>query len=180
MADDLDDEVEGAIEGGADATGVQAKREVQRNDSIAHGNLIAGLETASLTDELPSGEVGATLISTMPYSGFVEYGTGSYNTSVDPFTSYKSPDPKPPVGPIHQWVIRKGLTPDARIEFGPDDDVRPERIHITEQRKLAQRIAATIGKYGNKPHPFMRPAYRRKRDDIVDSVADSADDAYSW
>lgn len=81
---------------------------------------------------------------------YTEYGTGTYN---DPTSRYNfsSPDPAPPIEPIVRWITAKGITPrEYDTTYG-----------------LAAAIQQTIGQFGTRAHPFMRPAWhdsRTKRD----------------
>lgn len=180
IADDMADEVEDELEDGAEDARVEAQRELVENDSVAHGNLISSFLTDDTVPDLPTGEVGAMTAATMPYSAYVEYGTGIYNTQRDATKSYKSPGNMGFYGNIYQWVIRKGLTPDEPVEFTFDNVPRPSMMHIAEQQKLAYRITQVIHELGNRPHPFMRPAYRRRKPTILDNVTRTVDDVYSW
>ena len=76
------------------------------------------------------------------YARFVEYGTGYYSER-----GYKEPDPVPPLSNILEWIVQKGITPYAY-----------DSIY-----ELAQAIQWTIGMFGNRAHPFMRPAWQQHR-----------------
>ncbi len=183
MASELDDEVQDALEDGADTTARATEATIEENNSVAHGNLLAGITTRDADDDIiPSGEAGAHVVSTMPYSGFVEYGTGSYNTQRDPFKSFKSPDPAPPIGPIRQWVIRKGITAkkDALRTRTDEQFANDVPLLIAEQENLARAIADLIGALGNRSHPFMRPAFHSSKDAVFGGVVDATRDTIEW
>jgi hypothetical protein len=173
-ADDMADEVEDELEGGARATRIQASRELQTNDSVANRDLINSFITDDTLPDLPRGEVGAMVAVTMPYAKYVEYGTGIFNTESDPLKNYEAPGfpSEEMIGRIRQWIILKGITAENR---------ELQRVNlIEEQENLAFAIASQIATYGNRPHRFMRPAYRKRRDRIVQGTTRTVDKVYSW
>jgi HK97 gp10 family phage protein len=158
LSDDIGDGLDDAVEDGLDTTKRAAKANIVLNDSDVHGDLRKSIVRA---DHDPRADY--IVRSDLPRAKFLEYGTGVY---ADPEHPYKSPSPKPPHGPIRQWVIRKGLTADsvdldvgARSNLVEDIEVGGDTLY-SEQAEIAWRIQHILGKYGNRPHPFMRPAWR--------------------
>ena len=159
LRDDIEDGIEEAVDDGLDTTKQAAKANLIANDTYASGALKSSITRAD-------SDPGADYIvrSDLPRAKYIEYGTGVYADSEHP---YKSPDPKPPYGQIRQWVIRKGLTAnntdigvDARRNLVQDIERDGEPDQIAEQKAITFRIQQIIGKYGNRPHPFMRPSWR--------------------
>lgn len=83
----------------------------------------------------------------LPYAQFIEYGTGARQRGrPEPAGNFRAPS-NPPVNAIHNWMLAKPVT--ARLDVDDGDD----------RFAAAQRIAARIARYGQRPHPFMRPAW---------------------
>lgn len=78
--------------------------------------------------------VRGELFSPLNYSGAVEHG--------------RRPGKQPPIDPIHQWVVRKGIAP-------PD-----------EARGVAYTIARAIGKRGTKGAKMLQKAWRKSKPTI--------------
>jgi len=169
LRDDLEDGIEDAVDDGLDTTKQGAKANIIAGDTYASGALKTSI---TRTDSDPSADY--IVRSDLPYAKYIEYGTGVY---ADPEHPYKSPDPKPPYGQIRQWVIRKGLTAsdtnigvDARRNLVQDIEKEGEPDQIAEQKAITFRIMQIIGKYGNRPHPFMRPAWRIGKPRLLNSA----------
>jgi HK97 gp10 family phage protein len=169
LRDDLEDGIEEAVDNGLDTTKEAAKANLIANNSVVHGALKSSITRA---DSDPRADY--IVRSDLPRAKYLEYGTGVY---ADPEHPYKSPDPMPPYGPIRQWVIRKGLTAsntnigvDARRNLVQDIERGGEPDQIAEQKAIAFRIQQIIGKYGNRPHPFMRPAWRAGKPRIMNQA----------
>lgn len=178
--DDLEDELDDALQTGMRSTTQKAIRNVRRNDSIAHGNLIGSIEFERGTDTTFVNASKKVLSSARThvdsdYAAFVEYGTGTFQQATPDGRVFPSPDPKPPLGKIRQWIIRKGITADnpdfRRVNLVQNEeftDARGETTTIySEQSQLAWAIANKIGAVGNRPHPFARPAARYGFDETV-------------
>lgn len=90
-----------------------------------------------------------------PHAPYVEYGTGTSQRGT-PLSgrTFKSPG-TPPTGHIHEWIEDKGVRPKNPKFVNPDGS--------TNTYALARAIAEHIWKYGNKAHPFMRPAWTTHR-----------------
>ncbi|MDB9247453.1 hypothetical protein PN419_00330 [Halorubrum ezzemoulense] len=89
-----------------------------------------------------------------PHAAFVEYGTGvRQRGSPVRGERFKSPS-VPPTGAILEWMEQKGVTPRMSVEGGDD------------MLFAAQQIAETVARYGQQPHPYMRPAWHRHRAQI--------------
>lgn len=57
---------------------------------------------------------------------------------------------KPPFNPIYEWIRAKHIAEDDK-----------------EARSLAFAIRNSIGYYGTKPRPFLRPAYEKNKPSLV-------------
>lgn len=159
--DDLEDNIERGLGGGMRSTTDKTKENIKDNDSNVHGNLLDSVE-------FNRGVVDGYLFSAQTEIGakhapFVEYGTGSHQDPLPSWakTSFKAPDPRPPIGKIRQWIIRKGISPHPTNRTA---DL------IADQEQLAWMLASSIGTYGNRPHPYARPAAREGFDETVDKV----------
>jgi hypothetical protein len=179
FSDTLDEAAERGVGSGMATTKREAKRNVRRNDSDVSGTLRDSivLDDDGVTDLRDSLRVAAhARVSILAkYAPFVEYGTGTRQdvggtALVGQFARvFKSPDPAPPFGRILQWIIRKGISandPELRRTNRTQNEtftepVTGETIESTaEQRRLAFAIRNSIANYGNRPHPFARPAAR--------------------
>ncbi len=88
------------------------------------------------------------VIAEAPYAPYVEYGTGRRQGSASPESGrrFKSPS-SPPTSEIVEWMLVKGVSP---------------RQYDTVYGAAAA-IAESIALHGNRPHPFMRPAYHEHK-----------------
>lgn len=170
MADDLEDEVEKGLDDGAEGIESNAREQVEVNDSDVHGNLKQSIRTRE--DVFSAHEVSRVVRAHVKYAPYVEFGTGVFSHTPSAVGSFDTPDPHPPVGNIRQWIVRKGIIPYA-YDSG---------YLIEDQRNLAWAIAETIGELGNRPHPFMGPAYNRPsgKQRTVQQVARGVQNAISW
>jgi hypothetical protein len=163
LADELHDRLPDAVESGMGETHDEAVREVRRNDSDVGGSnpprvpLVTALHVA----EKPTDAMATVALQAPERYANLEFGTGIYHTGA-PNGPYATPDPHPPFEHILAWVVEKGITPDPS---GPYDT----------QIGLAEAITFAIGDLGNKPHPFMRPAWRSPNGwrAIVDEASDA-------
>lgn len=164
FADDLDDNIDEGLQDGMENTEFETTTNIRENDSVVNRGLISSVNL--YRDTIPSAHKSASVRIEAGHAPFVEYGTGSMQQGGP--LKFKAPDPRPPLGPIKQWLIRKGDSiprdPNLR-EFG--------EINIDQQQSLtnlAKAIADQIGKYGNRPHPYARPAAQKGFDTTVDNV----------
>jgi hypothetical protein len=153
FTDDLEDNIDDGLDDGMQTTTNETRRNLESNDSVVHGNLLDSIEfNRNVMDGYlfsAQTEIGAK------HAPFVEYGTGSHQDPLPPWADvsrFKSPDPAPPKGKIRQWIIRKGITTN-------DPSLRSVNL-MEEQSRLASIIRQTIAEYGNRAHPFARPAAR--------------------
>lgn len=157
FADDLGESVEESVETGMDVTSAYTRKNLRENDSVVNRGLITSIDTDDGTVEGFRHSASTTIDA--PYAPYVEYGTGSMQSGGD--RQFKAPDPRPPLGPIKQWLIRKGNTEPQKYkglrEINP---ITAERDQQAELTNFAQAIADQIGTYGNRPHPYARPAAR--------------------
>jgi len=164
FAEDLDDNIEDGLHDGMGNTEFETKENIRHNDSVVNHGLINSVNLYRNT--IPTAHHSRSVRVEKGYAPFVEYGTGSMQKGGP--LKFPAPDPRPPLGPIKQWLIRKG-------ESTPRDPTLREfgEIHINQQESLdnlARAIADQIGTYGNRPHPFARPAARDGFDTTVDNV----------
>lgn len=116
----------------------QAKENVTANDSIASGQLRAGI-TGKVTMHPYEllGEVGA-----------VAKGTNGYNYA--PAVEYGTRPHWAPIEPLAEWVKLKG--------FAGDDRAR---------RRIARAVQIKIARDGTRAQPFMEPAFDTKKHAII-------------
>lgn len=143
LKDDLGDNIDSHVEDAVDDTAERAAHNVRRNDSRAHGELLAHLVTGAEVHD-PS-KLASYKVSAPREYKVLEFGSGQRRDKTAD-KAYKSPDPKPPLEPILSWITAKGIQPDPD---GPYDT----------QVGLAVAIQETIGDLGTRPHPFVRPAW---------------------
>lgn len=169
MSDDLEGEVEDGLDSGATGITANAKEQVELNDSDVHGYLKGSIRNRD--DVTTMHEAARVIRANAKYSPYIEYGTGTFSHTPSAVGSFDAPD-NAPVGKIRQWIVRKGIIP----------RVFDSGNLIEDQRDLSYAIAHTIEELGNRPHPFMRPAYNRPsgKDRTVREVADGIQDAISW
>lgn len=142
----------------------QTKATVQRNilanNNRASGALLQSVDhfdnsatisgTASIkTDGYSTHIVRAGGVDA-PHAPFVEYGTGLRQGSGAPNEGTQFPAPSvPPTDSIATWMIQKGVTPrEYDTIYG-----------------AAAAIAEDIARFGNRAHPYMRPAWKEHRAD---------------
>lgn len=114
-----------------------------------------------------------------PYAPFVEFGTGSRSNDPGPTSIHSDKLNNPPAGypyespdfvtedlvdGIVNWVKTKPITPDD-----PTDT----------PRELGEKIAATIVEKGTYAHPFLRPAWYKRRLHIKRGLEDAVEDAFN-
>lgn len=102
--------------------------ELERVDAVDTGELKGSIYTKIEG-------IGVTTGCSAPHASFVEFGTRPHF---------------PPVDPIFQWVLSKGLTDDP-----------------TEAESIAFAIVKRIGRYGTRPRFFMQKALNRFEKDKV-------------
>lgn len=145
LRDELADQTDEAVEDGMQRVTNEARSQLYLNDSVARGVTVSQLRTTEQTPERPD-TIGRYATVAPPYAAYVEYGTGrSRQRGVVNEFRYKAPDPKPPFGPIYEWVVAK--------------NIQPRSDEIETQTELAVAIQESIGDNGTRPHPFMRPAW---------------------
>jgi len=138
------------------------KRDVQRNilaqnnrasgallQSVDHhdaDDLTLGPSTALKTDGYTSHVVRAGGMDA-PHAPFIEYGTGTRQGGTpNSGTRFKAPS-APPTDEIATWMMQKGAQPrEYNTIYG-----------------AATAIAEDIQRWGNRPHPFARPAWTENR-----------------
>ena len=133
MADELDDGFDNDTESTMEKSQEKAKFRLVQNDNIARGRaggVLAQIETIPLDN-------GWQVVAPKPTT-FIEFGTGPRGEG-----RHKAPDPMPPLQPILNWIIEKGIVP---TEY---DSVYG----------LAVAIQETIGQFGTQNYPFMRPTW---------------------
>lgn len=135
-----------------------AQRNVYRNDSVATNTLAGSIESmdgpSNVTQRARGGYETHVVRADAPYAAFVEYGTGLRQRGrPSPGGNFDSPS-APPVTPILEWMVEKGIT--SRTQ----SDVLPDRV------AAAQAIAESIARFGQRPHPYMRPAFAENRMNI--------------
>jgi len=171
FSEDLDDNIEEGLEDGMGQTKDDTKQNIRQNDSIANAKSGNGmLNSVTLDrDTIPTFHHSASVRVNKRHAPFVEYGTGS-NQRGGPL-KFPAPSPRPPLGPIKQWMLLKGITRGQPYKgLRKINPKTGERDQQTELTWLARAIADQIGKYGNRPHPFARPAARTGFDATVDEV----------
>jgi len=145
-------------------TEFETKTNIRENESVVNRGLINSVSL--YRDTIPTAHHSRSVRIRKRYAPFVEYGTGSMQDGGP--LKFPAPDPRPPLGPIKQWLIRKGdaIPRDPNLRsFG--------EINIDQQASLdnlSRAIADQIGTYGNRPHPFARPAARDGFDVTTDNV----------
>lgn len=167
--ENLDDTVEEGLEDGMSNTEFEAENNLRRNDSVVNRSLISSITLDR--DTIPTFKHSASVRVNAEHAPFVEYGTGSRQKGGP--LKFPAPSPKPPIGPIKQWLIRKGTSTDniQNVNLKTLNDAAPRRVDQQESlTHLANAIAEVIGKYGNRPHPYARPAARSGFDTTVDNV----------
>lgn len=141
-------------------TKVAVQRNILAQNNRATGALLQSIDhlddtdtisgTASLkTDGYSSHVVRAGGVDA-PHAPFVEYGTGLRQGSGAPNegTQFKAPS-TPPTDSIVTWMIEKGVEPrEYDTIYG-----------------AATAIAEDIARFGNRAHPYMRPAWKERRAD---------------
>jgi len=145
LADDLDDGIESAVDDGMDDTARQVQTNIKANDSVATGRLYLNAESERVTHSPKT--VVARRISVPGVYKFVEYGTGLFSEK-----GYDSPDGPSPrmLENLQDWIEDKGITGDYYDEQRTDDG---------DPSPLAWAIASSIVEFGNRSHPFLRPAW---------------------
>jgi len=167
FADDLGDNIEDGLEEGMKQTESDTKTNIRNNDSVVNRGLISSVTLDN--DTISTSRFSRSVRINAGHGPFVEYGTGSMQKGGP--LNFPAPSPRPPLGPIKQWLIRKGIqrggpyTGLRRID--PETNERDQSAELTF---LAQAIADQIGKYGNRAHPFARPAARTGFDATTDNV----------
>jgi len=174
--DDLDASITSGLADGMGETKSDTERNIEANDSDVSGAL---KDSVSLDRDAPlDAHHAMQVIIDAEYAPYVEYGTGSFNTASDPLKQFKAPD-DPPYGRIRQWIIRKGITADnpelqssnlVQDETFVDSEGNETTIYA-EQKQLAWAIMSSIEAFGNRPHPFARPAARSGFDATTDAVS---------
>jgi HK97 gp10 family phage protein len=140
MRKGLDDAVETEME----ATANTARSILALNRSIATGNLESSIRPRRVPHKGTGFATHAASAMTR-YAKFVENGTGFRGRS-----QYKAPT-NVPVNEIFAWIVEKGIQPYA----------------YDSQYELAVAIANVIENYGTRAHPFMGPAWKRHKPEIV-------------
>jgi len=121
--------------------------------SITHDDLLGDVVTADIDVVDESYSAHATRV-TAPHGPYVEYGTGTRQRGSPQGRQFKSPS-TPPFNEILTWIQLKGI--EARSEKYRDSDGGTNEI------ALAEAIAESIETFGNRPHPYLRPAWREHR-----------------
>lgn len=127
-----------------------ARAELRKSGSVATRKLLVSTDYkrgANLTSVARSGVRGRTygthvVRADAPYAPFVEYGTGSRQVGSPDGQQFRSPS-VPPTGAIYSWLVVKGETPRGDYDL----------------LEAARRIAVSVSQHGQRPHPFMRPAW---------------------
>lgn len=98
-----------------------------------------------------------------PYAPVVEFGSGSNSEATHPDFTFEAPEESAELlAEITEWVEGKGITPDhPRIS----------------QSELPGAITASIAREGQEPHPFFRPAWRRRELRLIKNVKKAVDRA---
>jgi len=113
-------------------------------NTVASGQLGSQTRHMDYSNVSREGSVGFAshaAVANTDYARFVEYGTGFQSQK-----NYPSPS-GPPIGAIEEWIAIKGITP----------------IVYETRSELAEAIAWTIARFGQRPRPFMRPAWKQRR-----------------
>ena len=136
----------------------QARANVAAQDSVVAGTLQGSInhrDAAALDTTVGSQFRGRTYSNRVvrteaPHAPYVEYGTGMRQKGrPHPAGNFRAPS-VPPTGAIAEWMRKKPVEP-RTTTFYDDDEA--------ERRHVAQLIAETIAAYGQRPHPYMRPAW---------------------
>jgi len=135
-----------------------------RRNLVAEGSVVTGelgtsirhldatAESTSLTGQ--TGYAAHTVRAAAPYAAYVEYGTG-INQRGAPQSGAQFDSPSvPPLGAILEWMEEKPVQPAKSVDG------------MSDTYAVAQDIANTLAAYGQQPHPYMRPAWRRHRRSI--------------
>jgi hypothetical protein len=98
-----------------------------------------------------------------PYAPVVEFGSGGKSDAKNPDYRFEAPDESEEfLSEITEWVRGKGITPDhPRIS----------------QEELPGAIMASIADRGHEPHPFFRPAWRRRELRLMKNIENAVDRA---
>lgn len=172
FADDLGDNIEEGLHEGMERTEFKTESNIRENNSVVNESLINSINLDA--DTIDEFFASRSVRINAGHAPFVEYGTGMRQDGGP--LKFPAPSPRPPLGPIKQWLIRKGMPTvyNTDLDMYPSDVSGPApRIEKTFQERLhdlAYAIAEIIGKYGNRPHPFARPAARSGFDVTTDTV----------
>ncbi len=124
----------------------QMKENLTRNDSVASGNLRAGVQSVPprITETEIVGEVGPD----QPYAPYVEEGTKPH---------------MPPLEPLVEWVRLKHLAGTYSLRGRRRGGKARQQA---EDVALAKAVQQKIAKHGTRAHPFAAPAVDDSKDDV--------------
>jgi HK97 gp10 family phage protein len=144
---DLEDEVADAAEDGAEATQREAKRNVVEHNTVWRGNLFRSIVVRRTGSRI-------RVLADVPYAAVVEYGSGQRGDPSAPFDAqFGAPAFSGElVRDITDWVFTKPAF------YGP------------RTVDIAQRIASTIADEGTYAHPYMRPAWFKTEQTVIDNA----------
>lgn len=159
LSTDIERQVDSELGDVFDDMAVTARRHLVDEGSVVTGELGTSVRHHDATADSTSvtgktGYAAHTVRAAAPYAAYVEYGTG-LNQRGTPVNGEQFDSPSvPPLGAILEWMAEKPVYPQKSVEG------------MSDHYAVAQDIANTIARYGQQPHPYMRPAWRRHRTDI--------------
>lgn len=165
LRDDIESKASDGLDDGMEEASSEVRRQIDENDSIASGRLLSESKSGAGPHDSPT-TIASRRIAVPWWYRYVEYGTGAVGGST-PWPDdeqYPSPSPIANVEHIQRYIDMKG------IEGRFYDAARRAN---GDPGPLAWAMARTIAAIGNRPHPFMRPAWygsTRGRDGVISSV----------
>lgn len=141
----------------------QAKENVTANNSVASGQLRAGITSdVTITPAELTGVVSA-----------VAKGANGYNYA--PAVEYGTSPHWPPLEPLVEWVRLKHLAGSYSVKSHRRLGGAVRRLD--EDTQLARAIQRKIARRGTKARPFMEPAFESKKNDIARLIEKGIDQA---